>query len=264
MPSVMQALWHYRGFILGSVRREFDAKYRNSVLGAMWHIIHPLAMIAIYTIVFSEVMQAKLPAVSHSYGYSIYLCAGIISWSLFSEICTRSVTMFLDNANLLKKIQFPRLCLPIVVLATAGMNFAILLAVFLGVLVLIGYFPGPSLLALLPVVSLLVFVAISLGLLLSVLHVFFRDVGQFFTIFIQFWFWLTPIVYPISMVPERFTHLLMLNPVVPLIAAIQDIMVHGAWPQWSSMAYPLLFALVALGGGVVMYRRHCHDMVDEL
>ena len=112
MSSMVKALWNYRGFISGSVKREFQSKYRNSLLGALWTILNPLAMIIVYTVIFSEVMRAKLPGVDSTFGYSIYLCAGILTWGLFAELVGRSQTVFLDNANLLKKISFPRLCLP--------------------------------------------------------------------------------------------------------------------------------------------------------
>lgn len=100
---MIKGLWRYRSFILGSIKREFQTKYRNSLLGAVWNVLNPLAMIVIYTVIFSQVMRAKLPGVDHSFAYSIYLCAGILSWGLFAEIISRSQVMFVDNGNLLKK-----------------------------------------------------------------------------------------------------------------------------------------------------------------
>ena len=85
MIKFWRSIWPYRGFIRGSIQREFQSKYRNSLLGAAWTIINPLAMIVVYTVIFSQVMRAKLPGVDNAYGYSIYLCAGIITWGLFAE-----------------------------------------------------------------------------------------------------------------------------------------------------------------------------------
>lgn len=102
MFGILRPVWKYRGFVLGSVKREFQTKYRNSLLGAAWNIINPLAMIVVYTVIFSQVMQTRLPGVANTFGYSIYLCAGVLTWGLFTEITTRSQNMFLDNANLLK------------------------------------------------------------------------------------------------------------------------------------------------------------------
>ena len=84
--AILSSLWHYRGFVLGSVQREFQSRYRNSLLGALWTIINPLAMIIVYTVIFSRLMQARLPGVDNDLGYGIYLCAGLLTWGLFAEI----------------------------------------------------------------------------------------------------------------------------------------------------------------------------------
>ena len=119
MSALARAVWNYRGFILGSVKREFQSKYRNSLLGATWTVLNPLAMIVVYTLIFSQIMRAKLPGVDGSFAYSIYLCAGVLTWGLFAEIVGRGQNVFLEHANLLKKLSFPRLCLPVTVVATA-------------------------------------------------------------------------------------------------------------------------------------------------
>ena len=92
---MLKALWAYRGFIFGSVRREFQAKYSNSLLGAAWTVINPLAMIVVYTVVFSQIMRAKLPGVDSQFAYSIYLCAGVLTWTFFSETVGRAQNVFL-------------------------------------------------------------------------------------------------------------------------------------------------------------------------
>src|SRR5439155_17861766 len=90
LMTVIKALWAYRGFILGSVKREFQSRYQNSMLGAAWTVLNPLAMIVVYTVVFAQVMKARLPDVEGGFAYSIYLCAGVLSWNLFSEITGRA------------------------------------------------------------------------------------------------------------------------------------------------------------------------------
>src|SRR5665647_1200102 len=117
--NIFKPLWAYRGFILGSVKREFQFKYKESLIGSAWAVINPLAMILVYTVIFSQVMRTRLPGADSPFAYSIYLCAGLLSWGLFSEIALRAQNIFLENANLLKKISFPRLCLPVVVVINA-------------------------------------------------------------------------------------------------------------------------------------------------
>lgn len=262
--NAVQALWAYRSFIRGSVQREFQSKYSNSLLGAAWNIINPLAMIAVYTVIFSQVMRAKLPGVDSTFAYSIYLCSGSLTWGFFAEMVSRSQNMFLDNANLLKKISFPRITLPIIVLANAGLNFAIVFGLFLAFLIISGYFPGWILLAILPILVLQIALAMGLGMVLGVLNVFFRDVGQFFGIFLQFWFWLTPIIYPPNILPETIKPYMALNPMAPVMAAYQGIFVNQRLPQWFDLWPTAMLAAVLCLLGLHLFKKNAGEMVDEL
>lgn len=264
MQGIFRALWGYRGFIVGSVLREFQSKYRNSLLGVAWTLLNPLALIIVYTVIFSQLMQAKLPGVDSTFAYSIYLCAGVLTWGLFSEIVGRGQNVFLENANLLKKLSFPRLCLPVVVIANASLNFAIIFGLFTVFLLLSGNFPGLPYLAVFPVFVILAAFAIGLGITLGVLNVFFRDVGQFFGIFLQFWFWLTPIVYPKNILPEKLIPFIDLNPMTGLINAFQTILVNKQWPNWNSLWPVAVLAIFLCVIGVSLFRRRAGEMVDEL
>lgn len=264
MGSMLKALWGFRGFILGSVKREFQLKYRNSILGATWTVLNPLAMIIVYTVIFAQVMRAKLPGVDSTFAYSIYLCAGVLTWGLFAEITGRAQNVFLEHANLLKKISFPRLCLPLIVIASAVLNFCIIFGLFTLFLILSNNFPGWPYLALLPVLTILVAFAIGLGIVLGVLNVFFRDVGQLFGVILQFWFWFTPIVYPPTILPESVRPLIMLNPMAGVISACQDILVTGQWPRWVSLWPVSLLAVLLCVWGIQLFRKNAGEMVDEL
>jgi lipopolysaccharide transport system permease protein len=261
---VLRGIWTYRGFVLGSVAREFRARYGNAVLGALWALLSPLAMILVYTVVFAEVMRTRLPGSDNGYSYSIYLCAGILAWGLFSEIVGRAQTMFIDQANLLKKIHFPRICLPLIVVLGALLNFGIIFGLFTMFLVASGNFPGAAFAAIVPVLALQVLFAIGLGLIIGVLNVFFRDIGQLFGILLQFWFWLTPIVYPASILPESMRGWLAFNPMAAIIGAWQRILVTGQPPLWETLAAPLVLALLMCLLGWRLFRKRAGEMVDEL
>ncbi len=262
--AVLRNIANYRGFISGSVKREFQIKYRNSILGAAWTVLSPLAMIVVYTVVFAQVMHSRLPGTNSPFAYSIYLCAGVLTWGLFAEITGRAQTMFLEHAGLIKKISFPRICLPIIVVLNAGVNFAIIFGLFTGFLLLSGNFPGWAYLALLPVLAVQVVFAIGLGLILGVLNVFFRDVAQFFTIALQFWFWFTPVVYPSTVLPEAVRALLVWNPMAPLIMAYQGILVNGQWPHWRGLLPVAMLAVLLCLLGLQLFRKRAGEMVDEL
>ena len=261
---ITKGIWTYRSFILGSVKREFQSKYRNSLLGGIWTVLNPLAMILVYTVVFAQVMRTKLPGMDATFSYSIYLCAGTFAWGLFAEITNRTQNVFIDNANLLKKLTFPRLCLPVIIVLNAGVNFFIVFSLFTMFLVISGNFPGWPYLAIFPLLAILILFAIGLGVLLGVLNVFFRDVGQFFGIFLQFWFWLTPIVYPANIIPEKIRSLMWVNPMLPLVEGFQVIFVQGQWPNWSSLWFVTLLAILFCALALRLFRKNSADMVDEL
>lgn len=262
--SLVRALWAYRGFVLGSVKREFQSKYRNSLLGAAWTILNPLAMIFVYTVIFAQIMKAKLPGVDSTFGYSIYLCAGVLTWGLFAEIIGRGQTVFLEHANLIKKISFPRICLPVVVILSVGLNFMIIFGLFTLFLVVSGNFPGWAYLAVLPVLAVQILFSIGLAIIIGVLNVFFRDVGQFFGIVLQFWFWVTPIVYPATILPEGIKSLMVYNPMATFMAAYQGVLVRGVVPDWRDFIWITVISLGLCVFAMRLFRKRAGEMVDEL
>lgn len=265
MPIIMlKAIWNYRGFILGSVKREFQSKYRNSLLGAAWTVLNPLSMIIVYTIIFAQIMRTKLAGVDGTYSYSIYLCAGVLTWGLFSEIISRGQNVFLENANLLKKISFPRMCLPVTVVANSLLNFAIIFGLFSVFLIITGNFPGVVYLSIIPLLLITMMFAVGLGITLGVLNVFFRDVGQFFGIFLQFWFWLTPIVYSVRILPENLRNMISLNPMANIIFAFQTVFVQKKMPDWGSLLPAVIIGIAFCILGLRLFRKHAGEMVDEL
>jgi lipopolysaccharide transport system permease protein len=261
---MLHALWRYRGFVLSSVKREFQARYRNSLLGAAWTVLNPLAMITVYTVIFAQVMHSRMANVDSMYGYGIYLCAGLLPWGFFAEITGRSTDVFIEHATLMKKLSFPRICLPCIVVLSAAINFFIVMGVFLAFLLLSRNFPGWAVLGCLPVFLVQIIFSIGLGITLGVFNVFFRDVGQLFSIILQFWFWFTPIVYPASVLPANIAKIMKLNPMVHIITAYQQIFLYHTWPNWSSLLYPCVLGLLLCALGLRLFRRHVGEMVDEL
>lgn len=262
---MFRSLWAYRGFVLGTVRREFQLKYRGSVLGVVWTVLNPLAMILVFTLVFATVMKSSLPGhEGNRFAYSIYLCAGVITWGLFGEMLARLNTVFIENGNLLKKANFPRICLPMIVTLSALLNFAIPFGLFVVFLLLVGQFPGVVALAMLPVLAVQVLFSLALGLLLGSLNVFFRDIGQFTGVVLQFWFWLTPIVYVATILPESVAGWLAWNPMWPIVSAYQQIFSQGLWPDWMSLLPVTLGSLVLLLAAGAVFLRLSGEMVDEL
>ena len=221
-------------------------------------------MIFIYTVIFSQIMKARLPGVDSELAYGIYLCSGILTWSFFTEIVTRGQTVFLDNASLLKKLSFPRVCLPIVLVMSSSLNFLIVFSLFTLFLVVSGNFPGWVFFSSIIVLFVQLTFAIGLGITLGVLNVFFRDIAQFFGIVLQFWFWFTPIVYPISILPSSIQRVVEMNPMTVIMSGYQNIFVLHQIPDWWSLGKVFVIAILLCGWGILLFRRRADEMMDEL
>lgn len=262
--SKLGRLWQYRGFVLGSVLRDIQLRYRGSLLGAFWLVVPPLVMIGIYTLVFSKIMHSKLPGVRSDYAYSVYLCAGLLQWTLFAEVVQRLQGTFIDHANLIKKANFPRLTLPLVTVCGSGFNFLVMYALFSVFLLALGQYHGLIALLYPLVLAVLLWLATAAGMLLAVLNVFFRDIGQFTGVVLQLVFWATPIVYPSSILPERAKTILTWNPVYALMDVSQWLHVSGEWKGLMSLAYPAAWAAGLTVLAAVAYKRLYADLLDEI
>ncbi|GAA0889920.1 ABC transporter permease [Rhodanobacter soli] len=264
MNGMLTAIWSYRHFIVSSIRNDLRSRFARSKLGAVWMILQPLAQVLIYSLVLSRIMVAKLPGIDSPYAYSIYLLAGMQAWSLFSEVATRSLTVFVENGSMLKKIVFPRVCLPIVTLGSALVNNVLLFVVMMIVFALLGHFPISALLWM----PLLMFVtaafSLGLGLLMGVLNVFVRDVAQFMMVVLQLWFWLTPVVYMSSIIPESLHSAMQFNPMYWIVAAYQDTLVYGRAPELTGLLGVTAVALILLAWSLLLFRKAAPDMVDVL
>jgi len=252
------------GFVSSSVTREFNVKYKTSVLGALWAVLNPMALVFIYTIVFTHLMKARLPGVSDVFGYGIYLCAGILCWSCFSEVVSRGQNIFIENANIIKKLSFPKLCLPVVVGAGAVISFVVLLGVIIVFALMSGFSLGFELLFIVPVLLLQLLLSLSIALFLGVLNVFIRDVGQLTGVVLQFWFWLTPIVYPVSILPPEIRTLVDLNPLTAIVSSYQNMFLYSRAPDWGSLLPVALITLLFMFVALSFYKRNSTDMVDSL
>jgi lipopolysaccharide transport system permease protein len=256
--------WHYRQFIFSSIKNEFLSRFVRSRLGGLWMVIHPLAQVVIFAFVFSAVLSSRMPGINNRYTYALYLMAGMLAWSLFSELVSRSLTVFVDNGNLLKKMVFPRICLPLIVSGSALVNSLLLFVAILAVFALLGHQPSWNILWLPLLIVLNVMLGAGLGLVLGVFNVFIRDVGQVVPIVLQFWFWFTPIVYLQTNISQRFQSWLFLNPMTPLVNAYQNILVLGVQPKWLPLTGTAIFAIVSLIFALFFFRKAAPEMVDTL
>ena len=260
----MHDLTHWRGFILGAAVRDLRARYARSLFGWFWLIFPPAVMIGIYTLVFSRLTRGVGVPDHGPYTYSIFLCAGMLTWQWFSELATRVVGLFTNHASLLKKTPTPWYALLAVEVLVTSTGLAIQMALFALLLVLVGHWPGWNWLLMLPLLAAQGIFAIGLGLGLSVFQVFLRDVGMTVPLALQVWFWLTPIVYPIAMLPESVRHWFGLNPMTAIVQGYQSVVLPGdATIDWRMVAIVAAIGATALVGSVRLVRRNMAMMRDE-
>lgn len=263
--QMLRAVWAYRNFILAAIKGELKGRFARSKIGAAWFILQPLATALILALVLSEVLAAKLPGVTSKGAYAAYILAGTSAWGLFAEICNRCTGVFIEFASPMKKIAFPRLCLPVIVGGTALLNHLILLAVVCVICTLfLGINPGIAWVALLPGMLLILVFAFGLGVLLGVINVFVRDIGTAFGIVLQLWFWLTPIVYPVSIMPEHFKWISSVNPMTPIVAIYQNAILLDQFPAWATLLYPAFLATVLCLVSFTVFKRASPELVDAL
>ncbi len=264
MKALLLAAWRYRYFIISSIRNDFKAQFARSKFGGFWMIINPLAQVAIYALILSNVLAAKLPGITDKYGYAIYLMAGLLAWNLFSEIITRCLNLFIANGNLMKKMQFPRIALPIIAIGSCLFNNLLLFISMMVVFLLLGYQFSAMMLWVFPLAFLVALLATGIGLTLGVMNVFMRDIGQVVPIVLQMLFWFTPIVYPITIIPESYRHLLALNPMYSLVSGYQQALVYGAGISLDSVIVVIGAALLLTLFSMFLFRRASAEIVDVL
>ncbi len=262
--GILWNLWQYRHFVFSSIRNETKSRFSRSKLGGLWVIINPLSQALIYALVFSNILASKLPGADNKYSYAFYLLAGQLAWMLFSEIISRCLNVFIEQGDLMKKMSFPRITLPAIVVGSSLLNNFFLLVAVLGIYAVFGQQFSLNMLWVIPLTFSVVMLAMGIGLILGILNVFLRDIGQVVPIILQIWFWFTPIVYPEKIIPESYRYLLEYNPMYPIVNAYHQVLVYNNAPQIDSVVIVsgIAFTLVLLS--LFMFRRASTEMVDVL
>lgn len=264
MKAMLLAIWRYRFFIVSSIKTELQIKFIRSRLGGLWMILNPLAQVLIFAFILSAVLSAKLPGIDNKYGYAIYLMAGTLGWSLFAEIVNRCLTLFIDNSNILKKLAFPTIALPVILVGSSLVNNLFLFVAILAIFGLLGHTPGTALIWMPVLMVITSALAVGLGLGLGVLNVFMRDIGQIVPVVMQFLYWFTPIVYMVKIIPEQYRSWLVLNPLIPIVTGYQDVLLYNRAPNWVGLGGVAIVAVVLLTFSLLIFRKANREMVDQL
>lgn len=256
----LDEVWRHRELLYFLVWRDLKVRYAQAALGLAWAVIQPLLGLAIFTVIFG--MFAKLP--SDGLPYPVFALAAIVPWTYFAEAVRRSAFGLVGDAELVKKVYFPRLVIPLANTVSPLADFAASLGVLLALMAWYGLWPTPALLALPLMLAMTAALALSIGLWLGPVNVRFRDVMHTVPFALQIWMYATPIVYPLSMVPERFRLLYSLNPAVGLIEGFRwSLLGHGR-PDVQALAVSAALIAVLLAGGLAWFRRAERSLADVI
>jgi ABC-type polysaccharide/polyol phosphate export permease len=264
-----------RELLLNLTLRELRGKYKRSALGWAWSMLNPLATVAIFSLVFKFFLKIQVPAGDPSglKGFALWLLCGLLTWNLFSNSLNGAMGSLVTNSSLVRKVYFPREALPLSNIASNVVSSLIEFGVLAAILLIAGNMIVPWIPLLLGLIVVGLPFVVGLSLMLSVLNVYFRDVQYLTGIVLQALFYATPIVYPITLVPERhevlgrdvpILQLYRLNPLVRLVEAVRDVFYDLRVPPIGDIVYILGVGLVVLAGGLAVFSRFEGRLAEEL
>ncbi|MCG3128540.1 MAG: Teichoic acid translocation permease protein TagG [Phycisphaerae bacterium] len=267
---MIATLWRHRGFIWRNALSELRHRYAGSALGILWNVITPLIQIVIFSVIFSVLMQNKLPQgmIDNRFSFTIYLCAGLLPWTAFAEALSRGTGSIVAHSGYLKKLRVPEHVFIAQDVTTYFLSGLISLALFVAFCFVAGHWPAVSWLQLLLAHALFVLFAFGISMALSALNVFFRDTSQALSIVLLLWMWMTPVVYTPNLLdhirPIRM--LLVVNPAYPFVQLFHRIVIDDrtAWLPPQAFIAPLILTAAAILGGYWVLSRLRPEIRDAL
>jgi len=256
----LKAVWEYRELLYFLVWREVKVRYKQTMLGSAWAILQPLFTMVLFTAIFGHF--AKIP--SDDLPYSLFAYTALLPWTYFSQAISRSGTSLVDNANMISKVYFPRLIVPLAAVVTPLVDFFLAFLVLLGMMVWFGIVPGWNAQALPLFLFLACLTALAMSLWLSTLNVRYRDVRHTIPFLMQLWMYASPIAYPVSLIPDKWRMLYSLNPMMGVIEGFRWALLGKQSPDFRVIAVSTAIILALLLGGLVYFRRMEQTFADVI
>lgn len=237
---------------------DFKLRYQGSVLGFFWTFLEPLLLLIVFYVVFSQLMRMQIEQ------YQLFLLLGIISWRFLDFGTSGSIFSIISKKDIVKKVYFPREILVISSVFTAFLSAILEYLVFAVFLIYFNVIPGISLIIFPIILFAQIILILGLALGLSSLNVFFRDVGNIWRVVLQAGFFATPILYPISLLPENLSEIFQLNPMAQIITMQRDSIIYGNLPLWSDILYIYTFSILILIIGSLIFLKFEPRFAEEL
>jgi homopolymeric O-antigen transport system permease protein len=262
---IWQPLWQLPSraeLVLSFAKRELLGRYKGSALGIAWAVLTPVVMIAIFTFIFAGIFGARFGAEQSPWDYALYLFCGLLPWSMFQESVQQSANTIVVHSNLVKRVVFPLEALPAAqVFAALGNQLFATVALLIASVIIRRQLEVTALWLPVLLIPQLLF-ALGAAWLIASLGVFLRDIAQGVTLLLMAWMYLTPIIYPESLVPEQFRTFIDLNPFTSLVRSYRHIFLDGSAPDWRGLAYFTAFALLIFLFGYWWFARTRKSFAD--
>ncbi|HOM67793.1 MAG TPA: ABC transporter permease [Brevefilum fermentans] len=247
----LKELWRYRELVYFLTWRDIKVRYKQAVLGIAWAVLQPVLTVLIFTVVFGILLKTP----SQDLPYPLFTISALLPWQLFANALQRSSISLVGNANLLTKIYFPRLAIPLSAVMAALVDFGVSFFVLIGMMAYYRYMPGWNMLWLPVIILFALLTALAVGLWLSAINVQYRDVQHMVPFIVQVWMYASPIVYPIDIIPEGIWRVLYgLNPMVGVIQSYRWALLGGDQPD-ATMWISVLVVIILLVSGLFYFRR---------
>jgi ABC-type polysaccharide/polyol phosphate export permease len=245
------------------VRRDLKQRYTGSVGGLFWFIVTPLVLIGLYVVFFSVILKVRFSSTEGPLEFVKYLLCGLVPWMAFQEAVQRSVHTIVENREIIKKVRFPSEVLPASVIATSYLHHLLGWGAFLAFLAIIGGLRGTFLL-LFPILLLQIAFTLGIAFGLSAANVYLRDVGSAVGLGFNLLFYLTPIVYPVSIAPPWVQAILLWNPLTGMIEMYRGVVLEGVFPGVEPLAWTVACSMASLAGGMALFLKLKRGFVDLL
>jgi lipopolysaccharide transport system permease protein len=255
----LDEVWRYRGLLATLVQRDIQVLYKQALLGAAWAIIQPVLAVIIFTVVFGVLMKVPTPA---GIPYPIFAFAAVLPWNYFAEGLRRGANGLVNEGDIVRKVFFPRMLVPLSGAIAPLLDFAIGLGVLLILMLVYGLAPSWHIVAVIPLTLVAGLLALAVSLWLGPINVRYRDVKHTVPFLIQIWMYASPVVYPLDIVPEQWRWLYALNPMVGLIEGFRWGVTGQGLPDLVAMGVGLVLIVMLLLGGLVFFRRNEHTFAD--
>ena len=258
IPLQLDELWEYRELLYFLVWRDVKVRYKQTVLGATWAVMQPLFMMLVFSLFFG--FLAKVP--SDGIAYPVFTFCALIPWQLFANALSEASNSLVGNQNLITKVYFARLVIPIAAVLSGLVDFLIAFVILLGMMLYYGIVPGWPIIALPGFILLAVLTALAVGLWLSALNVQYRDVRYTMSFLIQFWLFATPVAYSSSIVPEKWRALYGINPMAGVVEGFRWALLGKSQPPGAMLFVSALVVTALLVGGLYYFRRMEQEFAD--